>query len=196
MPSSQFHHVDSFVPIRSCQVLYVSSFISILSLQFTHGDSFVSIHSCQFLHCNSFTSMHSWQFIRFNSCVSIISCKVIHVTWFMSIHSCHHFILFQFTPFQLTMNFYKPCPFLETSAPARAGHYLVWLYIGWNSQFLQLLGRSPVCSWKASSSRWSHFSVTSPCTGANRGECSMHGPASKSYHIISNHIPINPAVLS
>ena len=37
-----------------------------------------------------------------------------------------HFISFQFTSSQLTMNSYKPCLFFETSAPAHAGHYLVW----------------------------------------------------------------------
>ena len=47
--------------------------------------------------------------------MSIDSCQFIHVMYFIS---------FQLTSFQLTMNSYKPCPFFETSAPARAGHYL------------------------------------------------------------------------
>ena len=41
---------------------------------------------------------------------------------------------FQLTSFQLTMNSFEPCLFFETSAPARAGHYLVfptiWFFKG------------------------------------------------------------------
>ena len=61
-------------------------------------------------------SVPSFQFLHFNSFISIDSCQFMH---FM------HFISFQFTSSQLTMNSYKPHPFFETSAPARAGHYLV-----------------------------------------------------------------------
>ena len=108
--------------IPSCQFIHLNSFMSIHVLQVMRFKSFMSIDSCQFLHFNSFVSIHSWQFIRFNSCVSIPSFQVIHVNWFMSIHSFH---AFHFTSFQLTMNSYKPYLFFETSAPARAGHYLV-----------------------------------------------------------------------
>ena len=66
----------------------------------------MSTPSCQFLHVSSLVSSHSFQF----------SCQFIHVMHFMS---------FPFPSFQHTKNSYKPCPFFETSAPARAGHYLV-----------------------------------------------------------------------
>ena len=103
----QFFHFNSIISNHSCRV---NSFISIHSFQFMHVSSFLSIPSFQFIHVKSFISIPSFQFIHFN--------------WFMSIHAFHafHFI---FTSSQLTMNSYKPHPFFETSAPARAGHYLV-----------------------------------------------------------------------
>ena len=112
-----------FMEIYSFQFLHFNSFVSIYSFQFIHFNSLMSIHSFQFIHVNSFMSIHSSQFIRFNSCVSIPSFQVIHVTWFMSIHSFHvfHFISIG----QLTMHSYKPFSLFETSAPARAGHYLI-----------------------------------------------------------------------
>ena len=74
--------------------------------------------------------IHSFQFMRFNSFMSSPSFQLIHVNSFISCISFHfisfHFISFQFASFQLTMNSYKLCLFFETSAPARAGHYLVY----------------------------------------------------------------------
>ena len=79
--------------------------------------SFMSIHSVQFIRFNSFMSIPSFQFFYFNSFMTIRS---FHFKSFLSIDSCQfiHFISFQFTSFQ-------PCLFFESSAPARAGHYLV-----------------------------------------------------------------------
>ena len=59
--------------------------------------------------------------MRFNSFILSHSSKLIHVNSFISCISFH----FNFTSFHLTMNSYKQCLFFETSAPARAGHYLV-----------------------------------------------------------------------
>ena len=100
--SFQFVHVNSFMPIRSCQFMRFKSCVSIPLGQFPHVGSFVSIRSCHFLHVNSFMSIDSCQFIHFMHCIS-----------------------FQFTSFQAAMNSNKPCLFFEISAPARAGHYLV-----------------------------------------------------------------------
>ena len=98
--------------IYSCQFM---------RFQFLHFNSFMSIHVFQLIHFNSFMSILSFQFIHDNSFVSIHAVQFLHVNWFMSIH----FISFHFISFQLTMNSYKPYLFIETSAPARSGHYLV-----------------------------------------------------------------------
>ena len=131
IPSFQFIHVDSFVSVHSMsipsfQFLHFNSFMTIHSFQFMRFNSFISIHSCRFIrfnsfHVNSFISFHSWQFICFSSCVSIHSCQIMSIDSYQFMH----FISFQFTSFQLTINSYKPRLFFETSAPARAGHYLV-----------------------------------------------------------------------
>ena len=131
----QFIHVNSCVSSHAFQFLHVNYFMSIHSFQFIHVNSFMSIHSSQFIHLNSFISCiqfnSSFQLLHFNSFMTIHSFQFIHVNSFMSIHSCQfihfmHFISCQFTSFQLTMNSkLPPCLFFETSAPARAGHYLV-----------------------------------------------------------------------
>ena len=123
------HSFHSYSSIHLFQFLHfksVKSLNSIHSCQLNRFNSFMSIHAFLFMRFNSFMSIPSWQFIRFNSCVWIPSFQIIQ----MSTASCQfihvmHFISFRFTSFQLTMNSYKPCLFFETSAPARAGHYLV-----------------------------------------------------------------------
>ena len=135
IPSCRFIRFNSFMSTPSCQCIHLNSFMSIHAFQVLRFYSFTSIPSCRFIrfnsfHVNSFISILSWQFIYDNSFVSIHAFPFLHVKSFMSIHSCQfihfmHFILFQFTSFQLTMNSYKPCLFFKTSAPARAGHYLV-----------------------------------------------------------------------
>ena len=96
--------------IRSCHFVHVSSFIPITHVNLIQFGSF---YSFQLAHVNSLMAIHSFQFMRFKSLILIDSCLFTH------------FISFQFTSFQVTaMTSYKPCLFFETSAPARAGHYL------------------------------------------------------------------------
>ena len=111
----QIIHVKSFVSVHSFQFVLVNSLIWIHSFH-----SLSSIHSFQFLHFKSvmsIMSLHSFQFIHVNSFISCISCR------FNSLFPTHH-------------ESYKPCPFFETSGPARAGHYLVlYIYIFWYNKF-------------------------------------------------------------
>ena len=105
-------------------------FLSIHLFQVIHVHSFISHCSFQFICFNSFISIPSFQCIRLNSCVSLPS----SLSSFISLDSRQfnhvmHFISFQLTSFQPSKNSYNyPCSFFETSAPARAGHYLVTLY--------------------------------------------------------------------
>ena len=88
----------------------------------------MSIHVFQLIHFNWFISFLSFQFIHYKSLVIFNAFHFLYVKSFMSIDSCQfiHFISFQFTSFQLAMNPISHVPFFETSAPARAGHYLVF----------------------------------------------------------------------
>ena len=136
-------HVNSFVSIHSSQFVHFNSFMSVPPFHFRHVNSFISINSFRFICFNSFTSspsfqflfVNNWfQFIHDNSFVSIHAFQVLHFKLFISMDSCQflhflHFLLFQRTSFQLTINSYKPCLFFETSVPARAWHYLVFIQI-------------------------------------------------------------------
>ena len=134
--SFEFLHFTSFIPISSCQVIH---FFPSHSSQFVYLKSLVSIHSFQFMHVIAscrFIHLFNHSFIcsfipSFIPSFQFLGLHALHANSFMSNHSFQfikfmRFISFQFTSFPLTKNSHKPCPFFKTSAPARAGHYLVF----------------------------------------------------------------------
>ena len=146
--NSSMVHVNSFMPIRAYQLVDFN-----VIFQFTHFNSFIQVRGFifsyqvmpfihafilsfiqsfihPFIHLFIPSSLHSFShssFLHFNSFMSIPSCRFFDFILIHPFQFLHfmHFMWFQLISFHRAKTSYRPWHFFETSAPVRAGHYLV-----------------------------------------------------------------------